>query len=140
MDHIERFEDLASSIKANGVSSDYLFCKLFPYSLSGEAAYWVQQLEPGSLTTWEDTKNAFLNNFFDEARSEDLRTKISIFKQGPTEAFKASWVRFKAYQRDCPHHGFSDVQLLGIFFRGIDWRYQMALDVASNMNFNTRYR
>ncbi|MBW1279380.1 retrotransposon gag domain-containing protein, partial [Escherichia coli] len=60
MDHIERFEDLASRIKANGVSSDYLYCKLFPYSLNGEAAYWLKQLEPGSLTTWEDTKNAFL--------------------------------------------------------------------------------
>ncbi|XP_024016145.1 uncharacterized protein LOC112089656, partial [Eutrema salsugineum] len=96
-------------------------------------------LEPGSLTTWEETRNAFLHNFFDDARSEELRTKISTFSQDPTEAFKASWVRFKSYQRDCPHHGFSDVQLLGIFFRGIDWRYQMALDAASNGNFNTRY-
>ncbi|XP_024004828.1 uncharacterized protein LOC112081984 [Eutrema salsugineum] len=96
-------------------------------------------LEPGSLTTWEETRNAFLHNFFDDARSEELRTKISTFSQEPTEAFKASWVRFKSYQRDCPHHGFSDVQFLGIFFRGIDWRYQMALDAASNGNFNTRY-
>ncbi|XP_024011290.1 uncharacterized protein LOC112086553 [Eutrema salsugineum] len=96
-------------------------------------------LEPGSLTTWEETRNAFLHNFFDDARSEELRTKISTFSQEPTEAFKASWVRFKSYQRDCPHHGFSDVQLLGIFFRGIDWKYQMALDAASNGNFNTRY-
>ncbi|KAL1220393.1 hypothetical protein V5N11_006017 [Cardamine amara subsp. amara] len=34
MDHIEKFEDLVTSIKVNGVSYDYLFCKLFPYSLS----------------------------------------------------------------------------------------------------------
>ncbi|XP_024009805.1 uncharacterized protein LOC112085103 [Eutrema salsugineum] len=122
MDHIERFEDL-----------------LFPYSLAGEAANWLKQLEPGSLTTWEETRNAFLHNFYDDAMSEELRLKISTFSQGPTEAFKAAWVRFKSYQRDCPHHGFSDVQLLGIFFRGVDWRYQMALDAASNGNFNTRY-
>ncbi|XP_024013122.1 uncharacterized protein LOC112087445 [Eutrema salsugineum] len=99
----------------------------------------LKPLEPGSLTTWEETRNAFLHKFFDDARSEELRTIISTFSQEPTEAFKASWVRFKLYQRDCPHHGFSDVQLLGIFFRGIDWRYQMALDAASNGNFNTRY-
>ncbi|XP_024009424.1 uncharacterized protein LOC112084506 [Eutrema salsugineum] len=122
MDHIERFEDL-----------------LFPYSLAGEAANWLKQLEPGSLTKWEETRNAFLHNFYDDARSEELRLKISTFSQGPTEAFKAAWVRFKSYQRDCPHHGFSDVQLLGTFFRGVDWRYQMALDAASNGNFNTRY-
>ena len=137
MDHIERFEDLASSVKATGVSNDFLFCKLFSYSLGGEAAYWLKQLEPASLTTWEDTKNAFLNNFYDDARSEDIRTKIASFTQGPTDAFKASWIRFKSYQMDCPHHGFSQVQLLGIFFRGIDWKYQMALDASSSRNFNT---
>ncbi|XP_024014245.1 uncharacterized protein LOC112088190 [Eutrema salsugineum] len=101
--------------------------------------YYTLVVELGSLTTWEETRNAFLHNFFDDARSEELRTKISTFSQEPTEAFKASWVRFKSYQRDCPHHDFSDVQLLGIFFRGIDWRYQMALVAASNGNFNTRY-
>jgi len=68
-----------------------------------------------------------------------LRNKLSTFTQGPAEAFKAAWVCFKEYQRDCPHHGFSEVQLLGTFFRGVDWRYQMALDAASNDNFNTRY-
>ncbi|KAL1224240.1 hypothetical protein V5N11_034383 [Cardamine amara subsp. amara] len=111
MDHIERFEDLAISIKANCVSNDYFFCKLFPYSLAGETTYWLKQLKPGSLTTWEATKKAFLNNFYDDARSEDLRMKISTFTQGPTEAFKPAWIRFRAYQRDCSHHGFSEVQL-----------------------------
>jgi len=51
MDHIERFEDLVLSIKANGVSKDYLLWKLFPYSLAGEAASWLKQLKPGSLKT-----------------------------------------------------------------------------------------
>ncbi|XP_024016195.1 uncharacterized protein LOC112089678 [Eutrema salsugineum] len=139
MDHIERFEEFVTSIKYNGVSNDFLFCKLFPYSLAGEVANWLKQLEPGSLTTWKETRNAFLHNFYDDARSEELRLKISTFSQGPTESFKAAWVRFKSYQRDFPHHGFSDVQLLGIFFRGVDWRYQIALDAASNGNFNTRY-
>ncbi|CAA7059708.1 unnamed protein product [Microthlaspi erraticum] len=113
MDHIENFEDLASSIKADGVSMDYLLCKLFPYSLAGDAAYWLKQLQPGSLTNWEDTKKAFLNNFYDDAMSEEARNNISTFRQGPTEAFKAAWVRFRSYQRDCPHHGFSEIQLAG---------------------------
>jgi len=40
VDHIERFEDLVSSIKAKSVSYDYLPCKVFPYSLTGEASFW----------------------------------------------------------------------------------------------------
>jgi len=104
MDHIKRFEDLVLSIKAN--------------SLRGLPT--VQALP---LFTWRSIKIAFLNNFYDDAKSEELRNKLSTFTHGPVEAFKAAWVRFKEYQRDCPHHGFSEVQLLGTFFRGVDWRY-----------------
>ncbi|KAG7564186.1 hypothetical protein ISN44_As10g009510 [Arabidopsis suecica] len=63
MDHIERFEDLVSIIKARVVSEDYLLRKLFSYSLAREAASWLQELIPGSLTTWQQTKMAFLRNF-----------------------------------------------------------------------------
>jgi len=69
MDHIERFEDLVLSIKANGVSENYLLCKFFPYSLAGEAASWRKQLKAGSLKTWRSIKIAFLNNFYDDAKS-----------------------------------------------------------------------
>ncbi|KAL0854260.1 hypothetical protein Bca101_059412 [Brassica carinata] len=138
MDHLERFEDLISIIQANGVPVDYLLCKLFKHSLSGEALQWLKQLPPGSLTSWSDIKNAFLRNFFDDARAEDLRRKIATFNQEPGESFKDTWIRFKSYQRDCPHHGFNKVQLLCTFFRGIALKYQMALDTASEGNFTTR--
>ena len=46
MDHLERFEDLISAIRVEGVSEDYLLCKLFRYSLAGEALHWLKQLQP----------------------------------------------------------------------------------------------
>ena len=84
MDHLERFNDLVSAIKANGIPEDYLFCKLFKYSLAGEASYWLKHLQPGSLTSRADIKNAFLCHFFDEALVEDLKSKIATFTQEPT--------------------------------------------------------
>ena len=133
-----RFEDLVSAIKANGVLEDYLLCKLFKYSLVGDALHWLTQSPPGSLTSWTDIKNTFLRNFFDEARAADLRSKTATFTQEPTESFRTSWIRFKSYQRDCPRHIFNEVQLLSTFFKGIAMAYQMALDTASEGNFNTR--
>ncbi|KAF8099307.1 hypothetical protein N665_0246s0009 [Sinapis alba] len=56
MDHLERFKDLVYAIKANGVPEDYLFCRIFKYSLSGNASYYLKQLPPGSLTSWTDIK------------------------------------------------------------------------------------
>ena len=140
MDHLERFEDLISAIKVNGVPEDYLLYKLFKYSLVGEALHCLKQLPPGSLTSWADIKNAFLRNFFDEARAEELRSKVATFAHEPTESFRSSWIRFKSYQRNCPHHGFNEVQLLSTFFRGMVVQYQMALDASNDENFNTRNR
>ena len=45
MDQLERFEDLVSAIKANGVPKDYFFCKLFKYSLAGEASHWLKHVQ-----------------------------------------------------------------------------------------------
>ncbi|WZZ45372.1 uncharacterized protein LOC125583582 [Brassica napus] len=138
MDRLERFEDLIYAIKVEGVSEDYLLCKLFKYSLAGDASHWLKQLPPGSLTSWGAIKNAFLCNFFDEARAEDLKSKTATFTQEPAESFKSSWIRFNSYQRDFPHCGFNEVQLLSFFYKGIAVQYQMALDASSNGNFNTR--
>ena len=131
-------EDLISAIKFNGVPEDYLFCKLFKYSFAGEASNWRKQLLLGSLTSWADIKNAFMRNFFEKARAEDLRSKIATFTQGPIESFRISWIRFKSYKTDYPHHGFNEEQLLNTFFRGIIVQYQMALDASNEGNFNTR--
>ncbi|KAL0655607.1 hypothetical protein Bca4012_076191 [Brassica carinata] len=43
MDHLERFEDLIAVIRMEGVLEDYLLCKLFRYTLNGEAIHWLRQ-------------------------------------------------------------------------------------------------
>ena len=79
-----------------------------------------------------------MTEFLDDARAEEMRDKIWTFSQGPTEAFKSSWERFRRYQRDCPHHGFTEIQLLKRFCKGIDVRYHVMLDTASEGNFETK--
>ncbi|XP_024013915.1 uncharacterized protein LOC112087996 [Eutrema salsugineum] len=90
----EQFYANRSAIRAPAFQRNDFELKPVYYTLVGQhpfhAANWLKQLEPGSLTTWEETRNAFLHNFYDDAR-------------------------------------------------GVDWRYRMALDAASNGNFNTRY-
>ena len=72
MDHLERFEDLVSVLKFNGVPDNYLLCMLFKYSLAGDSSHWFTQLPPVSLTSLTNIKNTFIRYFFDEARVEDL--------------------------------------------------------------------
>ncbi|KAG5384907.1 hypothetical protein IGI04_036377 [Brassica rapa subsp. trilocularis] len=77
--HLETFVDLASTIKCNGVSEDYYFCKLFPYSLAGDAAHWLKKLPLGSLTTWNDIRYAFLNEFlYDATANLEIETRYRV--------------------------------------------------------------
>ena len=66
MDHINMIEELVLFI-FNGVFEDHYFCKLFPYSLTGDATHWYKKLPPGSLTTWNDMRDAFCNEFIYDA-------------------------------------------------------------------------
>ncbi|KAF3563402.1 hypothetical protein DY000_02015890 [Brassica cretica] len=49
-DLIKELEELASASEQNEVSVDHIICKIFPYSLSGDAFSWFSQLQPISLT------------------------------------------------------------------------------------------
>ncbi|KAG5399969.1 hypothetical protein IGI04_014576 [Brassica rapa subsp. trilocularis] len=55
--HIEEREDLASRSEHNEIYVDHILCMIFPYSLFGDAFRWFKQLQPGSLTCWEDITN-----------------------------------------------------------------------------------
>ncbi|CAA7043390.1 unnamed protein product [Microthlaspi erraticum] len=54
------------------------------------------------------------------------------------ESFYEALDRFKEYIRDCPNHGFNEGNLWNIFYRGIDHKYKLSLDTASNGNFMTK--
>ena len=60
-------KELALASEQNGVSIDHIICKIFPYSLSRDAFSLFSQLQPRSLTCWEDIKSVFLNKFLYEA-------------------------------------------------------------------------
>ena len=49
-DLIKELEELASASEQNEVSVDHIICKIFPYSLSGDAFSWFSQLQPRYLT------------------------------------------------------------------------------------------
>ncbi|KAF2552441.1 hypothetical protein F2Q68_00034131 [Brassica cretica] len=72
---IKELEELASASEQNEVSVDHIICKIFPYSLFGDAFSWFSQLQPRSLTCWEDIKTAFLNKFLYEATTTREKEK-----------------------------------------------------------------
>ena len=106
-DRIKCLEDM--------MDDDYNRCELFPFSVEGDARKWLDQLPTGSLTCWKEIRSTFTNQFFDETHYWDVRKKIYTFRQSLQESFRNAWERFKSYQLECPHHGYSEPQLISTF-------------------------
>ena len=62
--HLKEFHIVCSTMKPHEVQEDHICLKAFPHSLEGLAKDWLYYLAPGSITSLDDLKRAFLDKFF----------------------------------------------------------------------------
>ena len=62
--HLKDFSDIASTVRSNGVSSNTINLRLFPFSLKDKAKSWLHSLRPRTIGTWEEMEREFLKKFF----------------------------------------------------------------------------
>ncbi|CAN6562549.1 unnamed protein product [Malus baccata var. baccata] len=79
--HLKEFEVVCSSMTPVNVDGNILKMKAFPFSLMDKAKDWLYELAPGTVTSWESMKRAFLEKFFPTSRIILLRKKISGIQQ-----------------------------------------------------------
>nr|GFB77071.1 reverse transcriptase domain-containing protein [Tanacetum cinerariifolium] len=90
---------------------------------------------PRSILTWEDLVSKFINQFFPPSKTTYLRNEITNFLQKTNKTFNEAGERFKDLLRQCPHHGFSELHQLDIFYNALNLNDQDALDSAAGGNF-----
>ncbi|XP_075496446.1 uncharacterized protein LOC142533519 [Primulina tabacum] len=129
--HLENFLSICDTIKRNGVSTDAIRLRLFPFSLQGEAMEWLRDLPAGSITTWEGLVEVFMHRYFPPTKITQLRNEITSFRQRDGESLNSAWARFKKMLRMCPRHGFSVGQQIETFYYGVDPSVRSMLDAAA---------
>ncbi|CAN6583796.1 unnamed protein product [Malus baccata var. baccata] len=93
--------------------------KAFPFSLMEKAKDWLYELAPGTVTSWESMKRAFLEKFFPTSRVILLRKRISGIQQDEGESFPTYYERFKSPVASCPQHQMKEELLLQYFYEGL---------------------
>ncbi|KAJ9544544.1 hypothetical protein OSB04_024251 [Centaurea solstitialis] len=73
------FEDICELVNTK---EDEVKLRVFPFTLTKKAKDWLKQLLPGSITTWDDLKSAFLSRYFPISKAHKIRAEIRNFKQG----------------------------------------------------------
>ena len=106
--HLEIFVQLCDTVQIDGVSDDAIYLRLFTFSLRDRARNWLSAQPEGSITTWADLTNKFVNKFFPTSKAAKLRSEITAFAQQEGETLYDAWERFKDLLRKCPQHSLPD--------------------------------
>nr|XP_016474812.1 PREDICTED: uncharacterized protein LOC107796539 [Nicotiana tabacum] len=96
-----------------------------------DAKTWLRSLPQGSITTWDQMTQKFLNKYFSPAKTTKLRQDISNFLQTDTESVYQAWEMLKAMLRKCPHHDILEHILLYIFYHGLKPSSRNVIDAAA---------
>ncbi|GJY84068.1 reverse transcriptase domain-containing protein [Tanacetum coccineum] len=74
---------------------------MFPLSLTGEAKTWLDELNEGTIETWDELRTAFISRFFPSALFDRLFRGIRAFSQHENESLTDAWLRMKEMLRNC---------------------------------------
>ena len=121
-----RFLRMTNTVKLNGVNPDIIKLQLFPLFLRDVAARWFESMPYGSVYTWEELVEAFMERFFPPA----LTLEIIAFKQGEEESLYNAWERYKKLLKRCPMHGIDQIIQMDIFYHAINYSSKGIIDAA----------
>nr|GEW38810.1 reverse transcriptase domain-containing protein [Tanacetum cinerariifolium] len=133
--HIRYFNKITSTLKFPNIPNTSIKLMLFPFSLEGATQIWLKKEPPRSIFTWDDLVSKFINQFFPPSKTTGLRNEITNFQQRFNESFSEAWDRFKDLFRACPHHGFSELHQLDMFYIALNSKDQDSLNSAAGGNF-----
>ncbi|KAL5777078.1 hypothetical protein ACOSP7_010004 [Xanthoceras sorbifolium] len=112
--------------------------RCFPYTLKDRTKQWLMTLPLGSLRTWSEVYNKFIEKFYSHQKTVELRAKITTFNQGDGEPFYEAWDRFKLLLIQCPRHDFSLELQNQFFYDGLPLNCQAMVDNATGCAMQER--
>ncbi|KAL0289232.1 UNVERIFIED_CONTAM: Retrovirus-related Pol polyprotein from transposon opus [Sesamum calycinum] len=129
--HLKEFHVVCAGMRPHGITDEQLNLRAFPFSLKDKAKDWLYYLPSGSIETWADMKQQFLQRFFPASRATHLRKEIYGIRQLNGESLYEYWERFKELVASYPHHQFTESLLIQYFYEGLSGMDRRMVDAAS---------
>ncbi|GJT29915.1 reverse transcriptase domain-containing protein [Tanacetum coccineum] len=93
--HIHEFLGICDMFKYRDTENEAVRLMMFPLSLTGEAKTWLDELNEGTIETWDELRTAFISRFFPPALFDRLLREIRAFSQHENESLTDAWLRMK---------------------------------------------
>ncbi|GJS41346.1 reverse transcriptase domain-containing protein [Tanacetum coccineum] len=104
---------------------------MFTLSLIGEVKTWLDELNEGTIETWDELRTAFISRFFPPSLFDRHLGEIRAFSQNENESLTDAWLRMKEMLRNCHGHNLSKGNIIKIFYHGLSEITQEVLNAAA---------
>ncbi|XP_073290995.1 uncharacterized protein [Primulina huaijiensis] len=129
--HLKEFHIVCTTMKPQGITEEQISLRAFSFSLADKAKYWLYYLPSGSITTWDNMKQQFLEKFFPASRAANIRKDICGIRQLHEETLYEYWERFKQLCASCQQHQIPKQLLVQYFYEGLSLLDRNMIDAAS---------
>ncbi|GKA05113.1 reverse transcriptase domain-containing protein [Tanacetum coccineum] len=129
--HIHKFLGVCDMFKYRATETEAVWLMMFPLSLTGEAKTWLDELDEGTIETWDKIRKTFISRFFPPTLFDRLFREIRGFSQNERETHTNAWLHMKELLRNCHGHSLTKGNTIKIFYYGLDETTQEALNVAA---------
>ena len=100
---------------------DVIGLRVFPLSLTGEAAMWFTELPYNSIFTWNQLWDVFLAHYYPVSKKLNHKDGVNNFVELLGESVSSSWDRFTSFLRSVPNHHIDDESLKEYLLSGTGW-------------------
>ncbi|GJY55494.1 reverse transcriptase domain-containing protein [Tanacetum coccineum] len=90
--HIREFLGICDMFKYRDTENKAVRLMMFPLSLTGEAKTWLDELNEGTIETWDELRTAFISRFFPPTLFDRLLGEIRAFSQHENESLTDAWL------------------------------------------------
>nr|GEU47453.1 reverse transcriptase domain-containing protein [Tanacetum cinerariifolium] len=132
--HIHECLRICDMFKYRDTENKVVRLMMVPLSLTGEAKTWLEELNKGTIETWDELRTAFISRFFPQALFDRLLREIRAFSQHENESLTDAWLRMKEMLRNCHGHNLSKGNIIKIFYHGLSEITQEVLNTAAGAN------
>ncbi|GJY39697.1 reverse transcriptase domain-containing protein [Tanacetum coccineum] len=91
----------------------------------------MDELNEGTIETWDELRTAFISLFFLPALFDRLLGEIHAFSQHGNESLTDAWLRMKEMLRNCHGHNLSKGNIIKIFYHGLNKITQEVLNAVA---------
>ncbi|GKB24553.1 reverse transcriptase domain-containing protein [Tanacetum coccineum] len=129
--HIHEFLKICNMFKYIDTENEAVRLMMFPLSLTGEAKTWLDELNKGTIETWDELRTAFISRLFPPTLFDQFLREIRAFSQHENESLTDAWLRMKEMFQNFHAHNLSKGNIIKIFYHGLSEITQDVLNATA---------